>query len=102
MASVSKSKEAAQRRMLDINTNIDKSSCNLISKENDFLTKKEQEKISDFLLARRREEKRLYRTRKLLKCKLLNNSEEEIESDYDEPENDYSDENSHEFDKELQ
>ncbi|KAL6422194.1 hypothetical protein ACFW04_010903 [Cataglyphis niger] len=103
MASVSKSKEAAQRWMLDTNTNIDKSFCNLVSKKNDFLTKKEQEKIfSDFLLARRREEKRLYRTRKLLKYKLLNNSEEEIESDYDEPENDYSDEDSHEFDKELQ
>ncbi|XP_070165103.1 putative ribosome-binding factor A, mitochondrial [Polyergus mexicanus] len=105
VASVSKSKEAAQRRMLDINTKIDKNSCNLVSKENDFLINKEQKKIfSDFLLSRRREEKRLYRTRKLLKHKLLNNFDVEIESDYNEPENDYSDdsENSHEFDNELQ
>ncbi|XP_072765636.1 putative ribosome-binding factor A, mitochondrial [Anoplolepis gracilipes] len=110
IASVSKSKEAALRRqMLDINTNVDENSSNQISKENDFLTQKEQENIfSDFLITRRREERRLHRTKKLLKHELLNNFEEEIESncnepedncnhDYDEFENDYRDENSDKF-----
>lgn len=92
ISSVSKSKEAAQRRMLNMNTNVDKSSCNLVSKEHDILTQKEQNKIlSDFLATRRKEERRLHRARKLLKHEMLSNFEE-VKSDYDEPEDDCNDE----------
>lgn len=98
IASVSKSKEAAQRRMLiNMNTNID-NSCNIKSKENDFLTQKEQEQIfSDFLITRRKEKRRLHRTKQLHERELLNNFEEEIQSD-DEPEDDYNENFNDEFD----
>lgn len=96
MASVSKSKEAAQRRML-VNTNVD-NSCSVVSKENDFLTQKEQKQIfSNFLVTRQKEKRHLHRTKQLHERELLNNFEEKIESD-DEPE-DYSGENDNdEFD----
>lgn len=88
--------------MLNINTNVDKSPCNLVSKEHDFLTQQEQKKIfSDFLATRWKEERRLYRAKKLLKHKVLNNFDEEIRSDYNEPE-DYNDKNSDEFDSQMQ
>ncbi|GAB1869100.1 Putative ribosome-binding factor A, mitochondrial [Camponotus japonicus] len=103
ISSVSKSKEAAQRRVLNINTNVDKSFCNLVSKEHDFLTQKEQSKIlSDFLAAKRKKERRLHLARKLLKHEMLSNFEEEIKSDYNEPEDDYNNENSDEFDSQVQ
>lgn len=103
ISSVSKSKEAAQRRVLNINTNVDQSFCNLVSKEHDFLTQKEQSKIlSDFLAAKRKEERRLHLARKLLKHEMLSNFEEEIKSDYNEPEDDYNNENSDEFDSQVQ
>ena len=91
VASVSKSREAAKRRMLNTETNIDRSSSNVVSEENDFLTQKEQQKIfSDFLATRRRDERRIYRTQqRLLQHEMLSNFKEEIKPN-EEPENDYN------------
>ncbi|XP_029160240.1 uncharacterized protein LOC114932250 [Nylanderia fulva] len=100
IASVSKSKEAVQRRTLvDMDFNVDSSS-NLVPKENNFLTQKEQKQIfSEFLVAKRKEERRLRRTKQLHQHALLNNFEQEIESIDDPEDESYSDENySDEFD----
>lgn len=87
-SAVSKSKKAAQRRMLDATTNIDKSLHDPVSKEVEFLTREEQRKIfSDFLIKRRREEERRYSLKQSDKQKLLNNFEEEI----DDEESEYKD-----------
>jgi len=78
-----------QRRMLDANISTDKSSCDPVSKEVEFMTREEQQKIfSDFLIKRRREERRRYSVKQSNKQKteLLNNFEEDIdneESDYE-------------------
>lgn len=88
---VSKSKEAAQRR-LDaniVNDNTDESPCDPVSKKAiEFLTKKEQQKIfSDFITKKRREERSKYNLERSNKQKLLNNFKE-----IDNEESDYEDE----------
>lgn len=103
---MSKSKRAAQRRILDANIDTDNSpSCEVVSnKVTDFLTRKEQRKIfSDFLNERRIEEKRRYRMKQSNEKELLN-FKEEIDSNYEENydiEND-SDEYSDEFEDKAQ
>jgi hypothetical protein len=81
---VSKTKKAAQRRMLVENTDTDKSSQD--PKVVKFLTQEEQREIfSDFLNKRRKEARRKCSS-KSNKEKLLSNFEEDIdneESDYD-------------------
>jgi len=75
--------------MLDANISTDKNSCDPASKEVEFMTREEQQKIfSDFLIKRRREEQRRYSVKHSNKQKteLLNNFEDEIdneESDYE-------------------
>lgn len=84
-SAVSKSKKAAQRRMLGKNTNTDESSHDP-EKVVEFLTREEQQKIfSDFLNIRQREQRK-YSLNRLAKQKLLNNFEEKVdneESDYE-------------------
>lgn len=95
---MSKSKKAAQRRMLDANsvTKCDNSPRDSVSKEVEFLTREQQQKIfSDFLTKRRREEQRRYKSERLDKRKVLNNFEElNNESNYedDNSDNDIDDE----------
>ncbi|KAL6260413.1 hypothetical protein P5V15_007939 [Pogonomyrmex californicus] len=89
-AAVSKSNKAAQRQILNTNTNTDENSQNLVSKKVEYLTRKEQEKVfSEFLTKKRREERRRKRLIQSHKRELLNNFEEEMEEfDYEEYEND--------------
>ncbi|XP_011871908.1 PREDICTED: uncharacterized protein LOC105564265 [Vollenhovia emeryi] len=109
---VSKSRKAAQRRMSrDSDTvnecnNTDESPRDPISREAEFLTRKEQRQIfSDFLLKRQREERRRYK--QLKKQEVGNNFEEEIDDDYedndiDEDSNDeYIDEYTDDFEDEA-
>lgn len=82
-SAVSKSKKAAQRRMLDANSmNKCDNSRDSVSKEVEFLTRKQQQKIfSDFLIKRQREGQRRYKSDKR---KVLNNFEElNNESNYE-------------------
>lgn len=93
---MSKSKAAAERRMLDTNINTDDTSCDVISnKVTDFLTKNEQKELfRKFLKERRIEEKRRYRMKKSFSQQLLDHSEGEIDcnEDYDNTFENYEDE----------
>lgn len=86
---VSKSKKAAQRRMLNANTvnnNIDKDPHDPVTeKAVEFVNQEEQRKIfSDFLAKRRREEQRRYNLKPSNKQQMLNSFEEiDEESDYE-------------------
>lgn len=88
--SLSKSKKAVQRRMLDINiTSADNSSCDISSfRVPNILTKqKQQEMFSEFLRKKRIEEKHRNRAKRVEEQKLLYNYEEtepEYEEDYEE------------------
>lgn len=95
---VSKSKKAAQRRMLDANSvnECDNSPRDSVSKEVEFLTREQQQKIfSDFLIERQRR----YKSKRSDKRKVLNNFEElNNESNYeDNIDNDIDDEYIHEY-----
>jgi len=80
---VSKAKKAAQIRILDINTSIEKS--DRVSNEVEVLTQKEQRKIfSDFLIKKQREARRM----KQLNGRKLFNFEEEINNEESNYEND--------------
>ncbi|XP_025161969.1 uncharacterized protein LOC105184523 isoform X2 [Harpegnathos saltator] len=85
VASKSKSKAAAQRRMLEVNTDTDNSPCNVTGKIADFMTKKEQQELfKNFLKQRRVEEKRMYRMKQSSKQQLLNQYEEDnLETNFD-------------------
>ncbi|XP_012540384.1 uncharacterized protein LOC105838967 [Monomorium pharaonis] len=86
---VSKSKKAAQKRILDTNIDTNESTHNPKEVVEKFLTREEQQKIfSDFLNKRRIEEKRKYSLKRLNKQKLLNNFEEEIYNGEDYEDND--------------
>jgi len=96
---VSKAKKAAQIRMLDINTSIEKS--DRVSNEVEVLTQEEQRKIfSDFLIKKQREARRMKQSngRKLFNFEEeINNEESNYENDVDVDEyidvNEYNDNN---------
>lgn len=84
VSAMSKSKKASQRRMLDADTSTDENTCDPISKEVEFVTRKEQQKVfSDFLDKRRKEEKLKRRAKQLDRQKLLNTFEEIDNEEFD-------------------
>lgn len=86
---MSKSKAAVEKRMLNINANVDNSPYDGTSnKVAEFLTKKEQTKLfREFLNKRRIEEKHKYRMKQSANQLLVDHSEEEMDC-----EEDYNDE----------
>lgn len=84
-ASLSKSKKAVQRQMLDTSTNTEDGQRNLDpNKIADFLTKQEQQRIfSEFLIKRKIEEKRRYKYTKQAQRQEMVNDYEEVDSDYE-------------------
>ncbi|XP_012228551.1 putative ribosome-binding factor A, mitochondrial [Linepithema humile] len=98
-ASLSKSRKAVQRRMLDTeNTNADS---NLVSqKVTDFLTEKEQQQLfSDFLAKRRIEEKRKRCVKRLREQELNNIEENNEEEEGQEEEMEFDYESEYDIDK---
>ncbi|XP_014471977.1 PREDICTED: uncharacterized protein LOC106743024 isoform X2 [Dinoponera quadriceps] len=81
IVSMSKSKKAIERRMLNMNIDTDNSPCNDTSdKVADFLTKNEEKELfKEFLDKRRKEARHKYRMKQLPNQQLLDCSEEEMD-----------------------